>query len=54
MAAEAGMAADQLDQIDGRNAQNRTGEAVVEAGDQRREETAEGDAVQPDHRVGLL
>jgi hypothetical protein len=51
---EAGMAADQLDQIDRGNAQNRTGEAVIEAGDQRCEVTAEGDAVQPDLRVGLL
>ena len=48
------MAADQLDQIDDRDAQNRTAEAVVQAGDQRREQTAEGDAVQPDRGVGLL
>jgi hypothetical protein len=54
VAAEAGMAADQFDQIDGWDAQNRAGEAVVEAGDGRREEAAEGEAVQPDHGVGLL
>ena len=52
--AQAGVAVDQLDQVDGGDAQNRTGKTVVEAGDQRREETAEGDAVQPDHRIGLL
>ena len=48
------MAVDQLDQIDGWDAQNRAGQAVVEAGDQRREVTAEGDPVEPDHGVGLL
>ena len=52
--AEVGVAVDQLDQIDGWDAQNRADQAVVEAGDQRREVTAEGDTVQPDHRVGLL
>ena len=54
MTALAGVAVDQLDQIDGWDAENRTGETVVEAGDQRREVTAEGDAVQTDHRLGLL
>jgi hypothetical protein len=36
----AGMTVDQVDQIDGRDAQNRTGK-VVEAGDQRCEVTAQ-------------
>ena len=41
--AQTGVAVDQPDQVDGGDAENRTSETVVEAGDQRREVTAKGD-----------
>lgn len=54
VAAETGVAADQVHQVDGRHTQDGAGEAIVEAGDQRRDQTAERDAVDPYRGVGLL
>ena len=51
---EAGMAAQQLNQVGHRYTEDRAGEPFFEAGDQRRDVTAERETVQPDQRLRLL